>query len=1273
MKSGYLRLFICIIFSLPIGESRSGAFAQTYPVQLSTQLVPPYSGYLPDYAAPGGEKLHAIILLKDLTKPIYAVRLTVKIDGQGFTMQTKASFKSPPVNIEPGTPVEVSADVLAQLLDSKNLDFTGINKNDYEQRKVLPEGYYKVCFTAYDYYNPVSIQVSNESCANAWMTLSDPPQLNLPLCGSTVNTSTPQFIVFGWMPMNQGSPNSAQNTEYIFELWEIRPDGAAANNIVQTLPPVYTATTDLTMLNYGITETPLNPGMEYAWRVRAKDKNGYDNFKNKGYSAVCTFRYGNKYEGLGDALKLKLKAIPLTPRMATLSWDSIAAYNQYTLNYRKLGWNDWFETNTANSRAKAYDLEPQTNYEARVQGTTAEGFVGEWSNTVVFKTPSFTQYSCGDAPYGTSSTNKKPLLSAFPGMFLQVGQFEMLVTEIQGSNGRYSGFGRIDIPFMITKLNVSFTTIFVNEDRVVTSGQVKALTDGVDKWVLNKIIEEAEDKANYTDGTIDSVIVKGGKVCTYANGGKEPVNCVDAPKPGEVLVIRDGEGNQYTIEPDGTVTKSGFLKTSTDELDATSSEKIIFKASPDRKYGFDEKQYAAWAGNYEAIKLKDNVNYFVPYAGIAEGKSDEVRALVTIRNFDPGKLIFKTSGGQELSGSSSGSGQYLVPVPADGQSVYAYYDNKKVGKLNVVNLKPLTRKVVIVPVNGAAVSSNIESDLNSIYKQANVSWSVTIAKNFDFSYDVNSNGLDVAETDLMNKYSPEMRAIRDAYRKDSTYDKNAYYLFAVSKFSDNATQGYMVRGRAVGFVASTSSATTIAHELGHGVFGLEHTFPAIEMGKTNNLLDYGNGTDLSNIQWKIIHSPLPALNWFDEEEDAAFIDIRKQLVEFLAETKNAGRENKNVNLNGNYKSYLSADDLYINAINYKNIYIKFLPQYGTVLSPKNNITESTYMLNGVNTKCLDIEGRVKIFAWPESRLENLKIYLTNIMPVKNLLLFVNGYRIDERAIVPVVELPDTKNEIYQADVLNYWSGMDAAFMNQIGTKNVVYADGHHSISTSNHHLGSGITSQAKFMASMKSSMKAAGTITNTAIDWATGDVVDAVYCYHRNSCVILDTVPNTGGFITRMTNGMKAGNELVRKINAGEVVFNKLTDTLDIVCHSMGFAYAQGMIEMFKLAKIKLGRYYIIAPENACSGTVSLSDFDEVWQYGSNLGMPGQDNMWEQDGVAPQCVVGGIEADPNKGGRVGIPPNAGFTKTFDESHYVKNYGWIFKRALNQAGYVKRRH
>ena len=124
-------------------------------------------------------------------------------------------------------------------------------------------------------------------------------------------------------------------------------------------------------------------------------------------------------------------------------------------------------------------------------------------------------------------------------------------------------------------------------------------------------------------------------------------------------------------------------------------------------------------------------------------------------------------------------------------------------------------------------------------------------------------------------------------------------------------------------------------------------------------------------------------------------------------------------------------------------------------------------------------------------------------------------------------------------------------------------------------------------------------------------------------------------------------------------------DTIDIVCNSMGFAYAQGVIEVLKDLTneypIGFGGYYIIAPENACSDAVNVSEWQQIWQYGTDA-----DNTkkWLQDGVAPQCAVGNIGTN-----RAFIPDDSNIPKGFVESHSIENYWWIFTKTINEKGYV----
>lgn len=300
-------------------------------------------------------------------------------------------------------------------------------------------------------------------------------------------------------------------------------------------------------------------------------------------------------------------------------------------------------------------------------------------------------------------------------------------------------------------------------------------------------------------------------------------------------------------------------------------------------------------------------------------------------------------------------------------------------------------------------------------------------------------------------------------------------------------------------------------------------------------------------------------------------------------------------------------------------------------------------------------------------------------PGKKIVLFVNGYRSpfltsDEfsrsvmlkRILENKTEIPRTNDKINSFDIFEYWNPwdrFDERFIAKLQPHEVYYADGHHPIRTSNY----GLTNIPSYI-----------SLINNLGDlsyfyFAASNYPGVCSDLNKHSCKYV-TLPNIGvkntwellpsyinysGFNERRTSGVIAGKNLAQLMNRDNTSIQP-KDTLFIICHSMGFAYAQGIIESLR-GKINFGGYYIFSPENPSAGRVNPLEWDEVWQYGSN------ENIDEclQDGIAPQKAIKGLEKN-----RVFFPrsiyPKLGYTG----SHFIGNFTWIFDLDNTQDGHIR---
>jgi len=140
-------------------------------------------------------------------------------------------------------------------------------------------------------------------------------------------------------------------------------------------------------------------------------------------------------------------------------------------------------------------------------------------------------------------------------------------------------------------LAVKWDNIYIDDNNRHQQGQIDALSKGIDSWAHQYDVNQGEGNAIYVpNGTLDSVYAANGQVC-YSLSGSESSVCADYPPNTNVVVVRDGEGNQYvvTIYPEPATVEGPFnymvnLGDSTSLLDENDNVVGEFKIISENPY-----------------------------------------------------------------------------------------------------------------------------------------------------------------------------------------------------------------------------------------------------------------------------------------------------------------------------------------------------------------------------------------------------------------------------------------------------------------------------------------------------------------------------------------------------------------------------------------------------------------------------------------------------------------------------------------------------------------
>lgn len=915
--------------------------AQVYPVQGNSVLIPPYSVYLADYTNGATDRLILNLVLNDITRPELKVRLRARIVGQNITLETKPEYIGKELVLQGGIPLRITGSELNEYFNPDNLNFSGISRREFEKTGALPAGFYQFCFEVLEYNR--GVKISNSICANGWLILNDPPIINLPRNGEKLTPTQPQNIVFQWTPRHTGSPNSAFSTEYDIKLVELWPVNRNPNDAILTSPPILETTTRSTTFIYDVSQTPLEPGRHYALQVKAKSIVGADEldlFKNNGKSEVITFVYG-------DACNVpqNILAEASSATRFTVKWTGDFNHTGYSLRYRVADnpTAQWYISTTLVPDAGVSALQPNTVYEYQIAGT-CRVFESTYSGIGRIKTLDTSEqgYACG-MPLEQFNLDPASLLDALKvGDVIQAGDFDVKIAKVSGSGGTFAGQGVIEVPFFNkAKVKAEFSGVVVNREMRMVSGYMNVTGAGVE--VIPSGVLNFSDQLSETLSALDTALANiednlpkpfdehafvadttltlpgpvvvdkdehGNVIITDAQGVEHRL-----PKGTEVAVV-DDQGNGTLIDSQGKA-HSVSASVATAAANREYNLALTFTEAPASKYGFD----AVTDKSPDALKsrYRDNVldgKYYAPYKSIEASATDFVVGVLEGASIDRSKIRFETGGipvpstpfnGDEstitVSAKSDGEEQALIAVLPGATEK----DKDQVlGRVNVVTYEQISKVLHIVPVNGNeykfGTAESLQRELNRIYGQAIVNWSVTIESGIQVEA---INPFDVGQTSLLTNYTDHMKKVISAYKTAASIqqDENNFYLFLVNTPSDPAVAGYMPRSKQFGFIFydhhgnEPSIARTMAHELGHGAFNLHHTFMeenfSLPKSSTDNLMDYAEGTKLYKYQWDMMRSAPIVIGLFESDGEAEYVsETDLEQVTRIINTINCGFRSK---------------------------------------------------------------------------------------------------------------------------------------------------------------------------------------------------------------------------------------------------------------------------------------------------------------------------------------------------------------------------------------------
>ena len=918
----YWRFKVLLIFLILCWTGKQQGYAQYYPIHATVQWPSPQSPYLSDYYSGSRDRLIVNLLNRDLQQPLLFARLRIKIKSTGFLATSREEISYPMLELSANVPTRLTNIDLSPYLQPQNLQINGRLRNGqlptgYTEFSVQVVDYYtgrtlSDWHTGRSYLDVKKPPILNFPEKDAQIGVTEPLYLRFQWMPRHQGLAGTEYeFVLKELPNNGAAPQSA--FAYGNEIYHVRTRNTTLN--YTHLEPILFpnrcyAWQVQAIARDGVDEVGMfeNGGYsEINWFYLNDNCQAPTGLRAHPRFAKVDLSWNKVIGTTGYIVECRPKT-----KLNTYEWSRIRIAGEHlTLSQLKLGWTyEWrvgtlctddrpvfsgvseFTLSKQNDELLAdcgkepvrKDLSQEPNLRIKAGDIVTIG--GDYPMTITEVVP------LGDGWYsGRGKTRLKTIIDA--PVALRFDRLRINVDNFQID-------GTVEASYDEKKGKIA------NLDYVDDGG----------KDIKPATIRIREHKLDFTLPDIPQFIYnpKTGELETTDADGNQQTIKVDMPENGSYerifpMLVTDNKGNTYQISPSEQNTEG----TGNDVETGRKDEKIELNCERvDRvgdfntetlssKYGHvhferGEGKYAFDEGLEKWYKKSVKVDrfykpfakgYIAPWKLVPTGENDVVTAKYDgLKNIDLKKVRFVSEPNSAALPAKFNEAEQTWTISlrsvSSGASydVFAVYEGVAIGKLRVVSYAKQQHKVTLVPINEVRLDkTTIEQGLNAIYNPVGVQFSVNVDERMrgNYSWETKTEkdsllgvvGKSFLGYDKELKETPEMLNLQKTYQQEAgTLD--GVYLFVLNGAKGLEGQkegllGEMPRKSRFGYIFAGNSPNTaslvhtMAHEVGHGIFTLQHTFDA-EYGKdtqgtTNNLLDYKDGTDIAAFQWNVMANP----------------------------------------------------------------------------------------------------------------------------------------------------------------------------------------------------------------------------------------------------------------------------------------------------------------------------------------------------------------------------------------------------------------------------------